>query len=39
MAIVEATEELGVAGMARMQGMMQVRTEIHPEDSVILESF
>lgn len=39
MAIVKATEEFGVAGMASTQGMMQVRKEIHAEDSVILGSF
>lgn len=39
MAILEATEEFGVAEMARMQGMMQVRAEIHPDDNIILESF
>ena len=38
MAIAEAIEELGVAGTARMQGMMQVRVEIHPEDIIILDS-
>ena len=39
MATVEVTEEFGVAGRARMQGKMQVRAEIHPEESVILKSF
>ena len=37
--IVEATEEFEASGMARMQGKMQVSAEIHPEESVILESF
>ena len=36
---VEATEEFEVAGMARMQGMMQITAEIHSEDSSILQSF
>ena len=40
MATLEGNEELEVAGMARMQGMMQqVRVEIKAESRIILESF
>ena len=35
----EATEEFQRAEVARTQGIMQVRVEIHAEDSIILESF